>query len=157
MPAGQRDVTRPGPATLTVTFLVSETLHYAYSRAKAGAAAGPDIAPRGPRRCCRDLQIVILMKTISTFHSLTRTLGGLQALPVAAAVASNLFRRGSRRRTTSSTYLIAGGVLAGAAAALLLNPWNGRELRSRVGKLFGGSVGKLVGEQVGGLTSDKTA
>jgi hypothetical protein len=40
-------------------------------------------------------------------------------------------------------------VLAGAAAALLLNPWNGRDLRSRVGKLFGGGLGKLLGEQVG--------
>jgi hypothetical protein len=92
------------------------------------------------------------MKTNSTLTSLTRTLGGFSALPVAAAAASNLLGWGSRRRsrsTTSSTYLIAGGVLAGAAAALLLNPWNGRDLRSQIGKLFGGGVGKLVGEQVG--------
>jgi len=92
------------------------------------------------------------MKTNSTFNSLTRTLGSLSALPVATAAASNLFGWASRhrsRRTTSSAYLIAGGVLAGATAALLLNPWNGRDLRSRVGKLFGGGLGKLVGEQVG--------
>jgi len=92
------------------------------------------------------------MKINSTLPALTRTLGGLPALPVAAAAASNLLRWGSRRRgrsTMSSAYLIAGGVLAGAAAALLLNPWNGRDMRSRVGKLFGGGLGKLVGEQVG--------
>lgn len=88
------------------------------------------------------------MKTKSTLTSLTRTLG-LSSLPAAAAAASSLFRRSPRRSATSSAYLIAGGVLAGAAAALLLNPWNGRDLRSRVGKLFGGGVGKLVGEQVG--------
>jgi hypothetical protein len=88
------------------------------------------------------------MKMNSALPALTRTLGGLP-LPVAAAAASNLLRWGSRRRGRSnSAYLIAGGVLAGAAA-LLLNPWNGREMRSRVGKLFGGGVGKLVGEQVG--------
>jgi len=91
------------------------------------------------------------MKTNSTLNSLTRTLGSLPALPVAAAAASNLFSWGSRRRrrSTSPAYLVAGGVLAGAAAALLLNPWNGRDLRSRVGKLFGGGIGKLLGEQVG--------
>jgi hypothetical protein len=90
------------------------------------------------------------MKTNSTLSALTRTLGGFSALPVAAA-ASNLLGWGSRRRgrNTNSTYLVAGGVLAGAAAALLLNPWNGRDVRSRVGKLFGGGVGKLLGEQVG--------
>jgi hypothetical protein len=89
------------------------------------------------------------MKKNSTLISLTRALGGL---PVAAAAASNLIRWGSRRRsrgTAGSPYLIAGGVLAGAAAALLLNPWNGRDLRSRAGKLFGGGLGKLVGEQFG--------
>lgn len=91
------------------------------------------------------------MKTNSTLTSLTRSLGNLSAFPVAAAAASNLLRWGSRRRrrNTNSTYLVAGGVLAGAAAALLLNPWNGRDVRSRVGKLFGGGVGKLLGEQVG--------
>lgn len=92
------------------------------------------------------------MKTNSTLSSLTRTLTRLPALPVAAAAASNLLGWGSRRRRRSSstrqTYWIAGGALAGAAA-LLLNPWNGRDLRSRVGKLFGGGLGKLVGEQVG--------
>jgi hypothetical protein len=90
------------------------------------------------------------MKTNSTLTSLTRTLGRISTLPMAATAASHLFARGSRRRgrTTSSAYLVAGGVLAGAAA-LLLNPWNGRDLRSRVGKLFGGGLGKLVGEQVG--------
>jgi len=92
------------------------------------------------------------MKTNSTLTSLTRGLGSLSAFPIAAVAASNLFGWGSRRRgrgTTSPAYLIAGGVLAGATAALLLNPWNGRDLRSRVGKLFGGGLGKLVGEQVG--------
>jgi len=92
------------------------------------------------------------MKTQSTFNALTRSLGGLPAIPVAAAAASNLFGWASgrrRRNTSSSAYLLAGGVLAGAAAALLLNPWNGRDLRTRVGKLFGGGFGKLVGEQVG--------
>jgi hypothetical protein len=92
------------------------------------------------------------MKTNSTLTSLTRTLGTLPAFPIAAAAASNLFGWASRRRgrsTTSSAYLIAGGVFAGATAALLLNPWNGRDLRSRVGKLFGGGLGKLVGEQAG--------
>lgn len=91
------------------------------------------------------------MKTNSTLTSLTRTLGTLPALPVVAAAASNLLNWSSRRRrrNTSPTYLIAGGVVAGAAAALLLNPWNGRDLRSRVGKLFGGGVGRFVGEQVG--------
>ncbi len=88
------------------------------------------------------------MNANSKLTSLTRALGGLSALPAAAA-ASNLFRRSSRRRkTTSSTYLIAGTVLAGVVA-LLLNPWNGRDLRSRVGKLLGGGLGKLAGEQVG--------
>jgi hypothetical protein len=92
------------------------------------------------------------MSKNSTFSSLTRTLGGLPALPVGAAAAANLFGWGSRRRsrsTASSAYLLAGGVLAGAAAALLLNPWNGRDLRSRVGKLFGGGLGKVVGAQLG--------
>jgi hypothetical protein len=88
------------------------------------------------------------MKTKSTLSSLTRTISR-SSLPAAAAAASGLFRRRSRRNTTSSAYLIAGGVLAGAAAALLLNPWNGRDLRSRAGKLFGGGIGKLLGEQVG--------
>jgi len=97
----------------------------------------------------RHLNTVTRMKRNSTLTSLTRTLG---SLPVAAAAASNLFGWGSRRRsrgTTIRAYLIGGGVLAGAAAALLLNPWNGGDLRSRVGKLFGGGLGKLVGEQVG--------
>jgi hypothetical protein len=91
------------------------------------------------------------MKTNSTLTSLTRTFGGLPVLPLVAAAAANLLGWGSRRRrsSTSSAYLLAGGVAAGATAALLLNPWNGRELRSRVGKLFGGGLGKLVGEQVG--------
>ena len=92
------------------------------------------------------------MKTNSTFTTLTRSLGGLSSLPVAAAAASNLFgwATGRRRRNSSSSaYLLAGGVLAGAAAALLLNPWNGRDVRTRVGKLFGGGLGKLVGAQVG--------
>lgn len=91
------------------------------------------------------------MKTNSTITALTRNLGNLSALPVVAAAASNLFGRASRRRSRSSgsAYLLAGGVLAGAAAALLLNPWYGRDLRTRVGKLFGGGFGKLLGEQVG--------
>jgi hypothetical protein len=92
------------------------------------------------------------MKKDSTFTSLTRNLGSLPALPIATAAASRLFGWGSRRRSrspVSSAYLIAGGVLTGAAAALLLNPWNGRDLRSRVGKVFGGGFGKLLGEQVG--------
>lgn len=92
------------------------------------------------------------MNTNSTLNALTRSLGNSPALPIAAAAAANLFGRVSRRRsrsTASSAYLLAGGVLAGAAAALLLNPWNGRDLRSRVGKLFGGGFGKLIGEQVG--------
>jgi hypothetical protein len=91
------------------------------------------------------------MTTNSTFSSLTRSLGSLSASPLSAAAVAALFGSGRRRRSrgTSSAYLVAGGVLAGAAAALLLNPWNGRDLRSRAGKLFGGGLGKLVGAQVG--------
>src|SRR5688572_12507404 len=91
------------------------------------------------RRSCRPRPLPDPMKTNSTFTALTRNLGNLSALPVAAAAASNLFGWSSRRRSrgASGAYLLAGGVLAGAAAALLLNPWNGRDLRSRVGKLFG--------------------
>lgn len=92
-----------------------------------------------------------MKKKHSTFSSLSRTLGSFQAIPV-AAVASNLFGWASRRpprRAVGSGYLVAGGVLAGAAAALLLNPWNGRDLRSRAGKILGGGVGKLIGGQVG--------
>jgi hypothetical protein len=91
------------------------------------------------------------MTTNSTFSSLTRTLGSLSASPISAAAVAALFNRSRRRSsgTASSAYLVAGGVLAGAAAALLLNPWNGRDLRSRAGKLLGGGLGKLVGEQVG--------
>jgi hypothetical protein len=92
------------------------------------------------------------MTTNSTFSSLTRGLGSLSASPLSAAAVAALFGSGSRRRsrgTASAAYLVAGGVLAGAAAALLLNPWNGRDLRSRAGKLFGGGLGKFVGAQVG--------
>lgn len=121
---------------------------------RAGSARlGAAIAFAAQRGLGRALQPPIdTMKKNSTFASLTRTVGTLQALPLAAAAASNLFARRSRRRgrsTASSAYLVAGGVLAGAAAALLLNPWNGSDLRSRVGKLFGGGIGKLVGAQVG--------
>jgi len=73
------------------------------------------------------------MKTNAILSSLTRTFGRFPAFPVAAAAAANLF----------------GGALAAAAATVLFNPWNGRELRSRAGKLFGGGLGKLVGGQVG--------
>jgi hypothetical protein len=90
------------------------------------------------------------MKKDSTFTSLTRNLGSLPVLPNATAAASRLFGWGPRRRgPVSSAYWIAGGVLTGAAAALLLNPWNGRDLRSRVGKTVGGGFGKLLGEQAG--------
>ena len=91
------------------------------------------------------------MNTNSTLNAVTRTLSTVPALPAVVA-AANLFGWSSRRRRrapTSSAFLIAGGVVAGAAAALLLNPWNGRDVRTRVGKLFGGGFGKLVGEQVG--------
>src|SRR6187402_3504509 len=88
------------------------------------------------------------MTTNTTFSSLTRTLA---ASPISAAAVAALFNRGRRRSrgTGSSAYLVAGGILAGAAAALLLNPWNGRDLRSRAGKLLGGGLGKVVGGQVG--------
>jgi hypothetical protein len=92
------------------------------------------------------------MKTNAILSSLTRTFGRFPAFPVAAAAAANLFGGGSRRRSrsrSSSAYLFAGGALAAAAATVLFNPWNGRELRSRAGKLFGGGLGKLVGGQVG--------
>jgi hypothetical protein len=87
------------------------------------------------------------MKKNSKLTTLTRALG---SLPLPAAAAVNLLGWGSRRRNTASpAYWIGGAAIAGAAAALLLNPWNGRDLRSRVGKLFGGGLGKLVGGQVG--------
>jgi hypothetical protein len=64
---------------------------------------------------------------------------------------ASLFARGARRRSrsTSSGYLVAGGIVAGAAAALLLNPWNGRDVRSRFGKVLGGGLGKVLGAQLG--------
>lgn len=59
---------------------------------------------------------------------------------------------GSRRPAPSA--LFAAGALIGAAAALLLAPSSGRDLRTRLGKLTGGTVGqqlgKLVGAQFGG-------
>jgi hypothetical protein len=85
------------------------------------------------------------MKKNRTFKSLTRT---LKALPRSSG-AANLFAWGSRRRRrgTTSAYLIAGGIVAGAAA-LLLNPWSGRNLRSRVGNVLGGGIGKVLGAQL---------
>ncbi len=87
------------------------------------------------------------MKKNRTLKSLTRTLGSLPAY----AGAANLFAWGARRRrgTNNSAFLIAGGIVAGAAAALLLNPWSGRDLRSRVGKVLGGGIGKVLGAQLG--------
>lgn len=90
------------------------------------------------------------MKTNPTLKSVTRALSGLSALPISAGTLANLFSWGARRRrSTSSGYLVAGGIVAGAAAALLLNPWNGRDVRSRVGKVLGGGLGKVLGAQAG--------
>lgn len=90
------------------------------------------------------------MKKNPTLKSLTRTLSRLPALPVTAGALANLFAWGGRRRRSASPgYLVAGGIVAGAAAALLLNPWNGRNLRSRVGKVLGSGVGKVLGAQLG--------
>jgi hypothetical protein len=57
----------------------------------------------------------------------------------------------SRSHTASNSALVAVGFLVGAAAAVLFTPASGKELRSRVGRRFGGGVGKQVGKQVGQL------
>jgi len=58
----------------------------------------------------------------------------------------------NRRRSSwlsPSSALIGAGVLIGGAATYLFATSSGRDLRTSVGKRFGGGVGKLLGEVAG--------
>jgi hypothetical protein len=89
--------------------------------------------------------MVPVMRTLATVPQ-NRTLAqlGLPAL---------LGWLGVRRRRSSwlspSSAWIGAGVLLGGAATYLFATSSGRDLRTSVGKRFGGGLGKVLGEQAG--------
>ena len=95
------------------------------------------------------------MKTKQFMGPVKRTLAAvpqnrtLMQLGLPAVLAWFGGRRRSRSSWLSTSSILIGGAVLGGAATYLFATSNGRDLRTSVGKRFGGGVGKLLGEAAG--------